>query len=111
MNFKPVTAMPSRRRWAACSLDSDFVRTIGIGRLTNSRADGRCASRLPSCCCKSRTCCFWMSRRIISISKLANWLEEYLTVYPYAFVLISIDRYFLDVTVGKIVEIFELRIH
>ena len=40
-----------------------------------------------------------------------NWLEEYLTEYPYAFVLISHDRYFLDVTVSKIVEIWNKRIH
>ena len=35
-----------------------------------------------------------------------NWLEEYLHDYPYAFVLISHDRYFLDVTVNKIAEIW-----
>jgi len=40
-----------------------------------------------------------------------NWLEEYLTDYPCAFVLISHDRYFLDVTVDKIVEIWNKRIH
>jgi ATP-binding cassette, subfamily F, member 3 len=40
-----------------------------------------------------------------------NWLEEYLTGYPNAFVLISHDRYFLDVTVNKIVEIWNKRIH
>jgi ATP-binding cassette, subfamily F, member 3 len=40
-----------------------------------------------------------------------NWLEEYLTNYPYAFVVISHDRYFLDVTVDKIVEIWNKRIH
>lgn len=40
-----------------------------------------------------------------------NWLEEYLTSYPYAFVLISHDRYFLDVTVNKIVEIWNKHIH
>jgi ATP-binding cassette subfamily F protein 3 len=40
-----------------------------------------------------------------------NWLEDYLTHYPYAFVLISHDRYFLDVTVNKIVEIWNKRIH
>ena len=39
-----------------------------------------------------------------------NWLEEYLTTYPYAFVLISHDRYFLDVTVKKIVEIWNKKI-
>src|SRR5438477_3865799 len=40
-----------------------------------------------------------------------NWLEEYLTEYPYTFVLITHDRYFLDVTVSKIVEIWNKRIH
>ena len=40
-----------------------------------------------------------------------NWLEEYLGNYPYAFVLISHDRYFLDVTINKIVEIWNKRIH
>jgi ATP-binding cassette subfamily F protein 3 len=38
-----------------------------------------------------------------------NWLEEYLHDYPYAFVLISHDRYFLDVTVNKIAEIWNKR--
>jgi ATP-binding cassette, subfamily F, member 3 len=40
-----------------------------------------------------------------------NWLEEYLAEYPYAYVLISHDRYFLDVTVNKIVEIWNKRLH
>jgi ATP-binding cassette subfamily F protein 3 len=40
-----------------------------------------------------------------------NWLEDYLDDYPYAFVLISHDRYFLDVTVGKIVEMWNKRLH
>jgi ATP-binding cassette subfamily F protein 3 len=38
-----------------------------------------------------------------------NWLEQYLESYPYAFVLVSHDRYFLDVTVNKIVEIWNRR--
>jgi ATP-binding cassette, subfamily F, member 3 len=40
-----------------------------------------------------------------------NWLEEYLTEYPNAFVLISHDRYFLDVTVGKIAELWNKRVY
>src|ERR1700688_936414 len=40
-----------------------------------------------------------------------NWLEAYLTQYPNAFVLISHDRYFLDVTVNRISEIWNKRIH
>src|SRR2546427_5624708 len=39
-----------------------------------------------------------------------NWLEEYLSSYPYAFVLISHQRYFLDVTVNRIVEIWNKKI-
>jgi ATP-binding cassette subfamily F protein 3 len=40
-----------------------------------------------------------------------NWLEQYLTQYPNAYVLISHDRYFLDVTVGKIAEIWNKQVH
>ncbi len=39
-----------------------------------------------------------------------NWLEGYLAAYPHAFVLISHDRYFLDVTVKKTVEIWNRRV-
>jgi ATP-binding cassette subfamily F protein 3 len=38
-----------------------------------------------------------------------NWLEEYLHNYPHAFLLISHDRYFLDVTVDKTAEIWNKR--
>jgi ATP-binding cassette, subfamily F, member 3 len=38
-----------------------------------------------------------------------NWLENYLHDYPNAFILISHDRYFLDVTVNKTVEIWNKR--
>ncbi len=40
-----------------------------------------------------------------------NWLEEYLTGYPHAYVIISHDRYFLDITVERIVEIWNKRMH
>ncbi len=40
-----------------------------------------------------------------------NWLEEYLTNYEDAFILISHDRYFLDVTVKKIVEVWNKGVH
>jgi ATP-binding cassette subfamily F protein 3 len=40
-----------------------------------------------------------------------NWLENYLHDYPYAFILISHDRYFLDVTVNKTIEIWNKRLH
>ncbi len=40
-----------------------------------------------------------------------NWLEDFLNGYPYAYVLISHDRYFLDVTVKKIAEIWNKQVH
>jgi ATP-binding cassette subfamily F protein 3 len=40
-----------------------------------------------------------------------NWLEEYLTGYENAFILISHDRYFLDVTVKKIIEVWNKRVY
>ena len=39
-----------------------------------------------------------------------NWLEDYLRNYPRAFILISHDRYFLDVTVTKITEVWNKRV-
>jgi ATP-binding cassette, subfamily F, member 3 len=39
-----------------------------------------------------------------------NWLEDYLKTYPHAYVLISHDRYFLDVTVTRIAEIWNKRV-
>src|SRR6202044_2147953 len=38
-----------------------------------------------------------------------NWLEEYLRTYPNGYILISHDRYFLDVTVDRTVEIWNKR--
>jgi ATP-binding cassette subfamily F protein 3 len=40
-----------------------------------------------------------------------NWLETYLHDYPNAFILISHDRYFLDVTVNRINELWNKRMH
>ena len=39
-----------------------------------------------------------------------DWLEHYLANYPNAFVLISHDRFFLDVTVSKIAELWNKRV-
>jgi ATP-binding cassette subfamily F protein 3 len=39
-----------------------------------------------------------------------NWLESYLRGYPFGYILISHDRYFLDVTVERTVEIWNKRL-
>ncbi|HEY3837984.1 MAG TPA: ABC-F family ATP-binding cassette domain-containing protein, partial [Bryobacteraceae bacterium] len=40
-----------------------------------------------------------------------NWLESYLASYPNAFIMVSHDRFFLDVTVSRTVEIWNKRVH
>jgi ATP-binding cassette subfamily F protein 3 len=40
-----------------------------------------------------------------------NWLEGYLHSYPYAYILISHDRFFLDVTTNKIAELWNRRLY
>src|SRR5271165_530964 len=39
-----------------------------------------------------------------------NWLEGYLRNYPFGYILISHDRYFLDVTVDRTVEVWNKRL-
>ncbi len=39
-----------------------------------------------------------------------NWLEDYLKNYPFGYVLISHDRYFLDVTVDRTAELWNKRL-
>ena len=40
-----------------------------------------------------------------------NWLESYLNDYPFAYLVISHDRYFLNVTVKKIIEVWNKKVH
>jgi ATP-binding cassette subfamily F protein 3 len=40
-----------------------------------------------------------------------DWLEAFLNDYPNSYILISHDRYFLDVTVKKVVEVWNKRVH
>jgi len=40
-----------------------------------------------------------------------NWLENYLDAYPHAYVMVSHDRFFLDVTVRRVVELWNQGIH
>jgi len=38
-----------------------------------------------------------------------NWLESYLQEYPFAYIVVSHDRFFLDTTVERIVDLFGRR--
>ena len=110
-NSARATATRSKRKWARCSPAWAFRSATGSGAPKSSPAAGRCASRSPSCCSKSPTCCCSTSPPTISTWKRATGWKSYLGVYPNAFVLVSHDRYFLDVTVRKIAELWNKRVH
>ncbi len=40
-----------------------------------------------------------------------NWLEEYLKTYPHSLLLVSHDRYFLDATISRVLEIRNRAVH
>ncbi len=40
-----------------------------------------------------------------------NWLEQYLKIYPKSLLLVSHDRYFLDATIGRVLEIRNRSVH
>ena len=84
---------------------------LGSGGRRSSPAAGRCASRWRSCCCEKPNLLLLDEPTNHLDLEARNWLEEYLGNYPYAFVLISHDRYFLDVTVNKTVEIWNKQVH
>ncbi len=99
------------RRWAQCWADSGSARKTG-GRLTDEFSGG------------------WQMRLALAKLLLAkpnlllldeptnhldletrNWLESYLKSYPFGYILISHDRYFLDVTIDRTVEIWNKRLN
>jgi ATP-binding cassette subfamily F protein 3 len=62
-------------------------------------------SRWRGCCSGGRGCCCSTSRPNHLDLDARNWLEEYLSDYPHAVILVSHDRFFLDAVVTKITEI------
>ena len=81
------------------------ARDLGATRRRSSRAGSRTVWASRASCSPSRTCCCSTSRPTTSTSTSVEWLEEFLAAYNSAYVIISHDRYFLDRTAGRIVEL------
>ena len=109
MNSARATATRLKPKWDACCKVWVFVKKTGSGRPTSSPAAGRCGWRWPSCCCRKPNLLLLDEPTNHLDLEARNWLEEYLHDYPHALVLISHDRYFLDVVVNKIAEIWNKR--
>ena len=80
-------------------------RRTSNARARPSRAAGRCASRSPSCCSDGPGLLLLDEPTNHLDLEARNWLEEYLSAYPHAVILVSHDRFFLDAVVTRITEI------
>ena len=81
-------------------------------RLTDEFSGGwQMRIALGSCCCRGQTCCCWTSLPITWIWKRGTGWKNTWTGYENAFILISHDRYFLDVTVKKTVEVWNKSVY
>ena len=56
-SYMPSTPPITRRMWKKHCSDWALYAKTSTARPVTSAADGACASSLPSCCCKSLTCC------------------------------------------------------
>ena len=109
-NFACMTATRSKHRWGgACRVGFSPGRLAAANRRIFRRlADAHCAGETAAC--RNQTFCCSTNRRTIWISNRATGWKNISSNYPFAFVLISHDRYFLDVTVNRIVEIWNKKI-
>ena len=100
-----------RREWCSPAV-WDSLRPIGTAARRSFPAAGRCASPSPNCFSRSRICCYWTSRPTTwTLKPVTGWKNTCTIIPMLTVVLISHDRFLLDVTVKKIVEIWNQRAH
>ena len=115
MRFPAISActmaMRSMPRSARCSMASAFAKKTGRATQKNFLAAGRCALRLAKLLLAKPNLLLLDEPTNHLDLETRNWLEDFLLQYPFAYVLISHDRYFLDVTVDRIIEIWNKGVH
>ena len=94
----------------AVSPASASAKKIGSGRRKSSPAAGKCVWLWPNLLLEKPNLLLLDEPTNHLDLEARNWLEQYLTNYEFAYILISHDRYFLDVTVKKIAEIWNKRV-
>ena len=110
-NFARATATRWKRKWAKCLPGLAFIATTGIADTEEFSGGWQMRIALAKLLLQKPNLLLLDEPTNHLDLEARNWLEEYLTSYPYAYVLISHDRYFLDVTVKKIVELWNKQMH
>ena len=94
LKIATVLRGPGLRAGRRRAADRDVLR-----RLADAHRARQAAAR------HARTCCCSTSRRIISISRRATGSRSIWRRIPYAVILVSHDRYFLDAVVTRITDL------
>ena len=103
--------MPSKRRWAPCSTGLGFRKEDWSRRTEEFSGGWQMRLALAKLLLEKPNLLLLDEPTNHLDLEARNWLESYLAGYPNACILISHDRYFLDVTVNRMVEIWNKKVN
>ena len=102
--------MPSKRRWARSFPGSGFPRDDWRRRTEEFSGGWQMRIALAKLLLEKPNLLLLDEPTNHLDLEARNWLEQYLATYPNAFIMVSHDRFFLDVTVSRVIEIWNKRV-